>query len=66
MCFVWDPTISNGAWVAHQIADGYAPIGGVDWSSSSGESNPYMIHPNIPRVLRVDVYSEEKDLLAGV
>jgi hypothetical protein len=38
----------------------------VDWSSSSGESNPYMIHPNIPRVLRVDVYSEEKDLLAGV
>jgi hypothetical protein len=66
MCFVWDPTISNGAWVAHQIADGYAPIGGVDWSNSSSESNPYMIHPNIPRVLKVDVYSEEKDLLAGV
>ena len=25
-----------------------------------------MVHPNIPRVLEVDIYSEEKDLLGGV
>jgi hypothetical protein len=66
MCFVFDPTIGNGSWVAHQIADGYAPIGGTDWTNSLGESKPFMIHPDIPRVLEVDVYSEEKDLLAGV
>jgi hypothetical protein len=66
MCFVFDPTIGNGSWVAHQIADGYAPIGGTDWTNSLGESKPYMIHPDIPRVLEVDVYAEEKDLLAGV
>jgi hypothetical protein len=64
--FVFDPTINNGTWVAHQIADGYAPIGGTDWTNSSGEAKPYMIHPHIPRVLEVDVYSEEKDLLATV
>jgi len=66
VCFVYDPTINNGAYIAFQIGDGYAPIGGVDWTNSSGESKPYMIHPNIPRVLEVDNYDEEKDLLAGV
>ena len=66
VCFVYDPTINDGSWTAFQIADGYAPISGTDWTNSSGVSNPYMIHPNIPRVLQVDVYTEEKDLLATV
>jgi hypothetical protein len=65
-CFVYDPTINNGSWTSFQIADGYAPVSGTDWTNALGESKPFMIHPNIPRVLEVDVYAEEKDLLAGV
>ncbi len=66
VCFVYDPSIGRGAWVAHSIADGYAPIGGCNFRKSDGSYMYLMIHPNIPRVLQVDVYSEEKDLLAGV
>jgi hypothetical protein len=58
-------SINNGSWTSFQTADGYAPVSGTDWTNSLGESKPFMIHPNIPRVLEVDVYSEEKDLLAG-
>jgi hypothetical protein len=66
VCFVYDPSIGRGAWVAHSIADGYAPIGGCNFRKSDGSYMYLMIHPNIPRVLQVDVYSEEKDLLGGV
>lgn len=64
--FVYDPSINNGSYVAHKTADNYGLIGGTDWTDASGVSKPYMIHPNIPRVLEVDIYSQQKDLLAGV
>jgi hypothetical protein len=64
--FVYDPTIGDdGAWVAHSIADGKAPIGGCDWTDSTGETRHFMCHPTVPSVLEVDVYQQEKDLLAG-
>lgn len=65
-CFVFDPTIGNGTWISHRTADGYGPIGGCDFRKSDGSYMYLMVHPNIPRVLQVDVYSEEKDLFAGV
>jgi hypothetical protein len=63
--FVYDPTINNGSYVAHKTADGYGLIGGTDWTNAAGESKPFMIHPVLPRVVEVDVYDEEKDLLGG-
>jgi hypothetical protein len=64
--FVYDPSIGRGAWVAHRIADGYAPVSGCNFRKTDGSYMYLMVHPNIPRVLQVDIYSEEKDLLAGV
>ena len=64
--FVYDPTIGSGSWVAHSIADGKAPIGGIDWTDSNGVTRHLMCHPTIPRVLEVDMYDYEKDLLAGI
>ena len=56
--FVYDPTVNNGTYVAHKTADGYGLIGGADWTNSSGESKPFMIHPVLPRVVEIDVYDE--------
>jgi hypothetical protein len=66
VAFVYDPSIGRGSWIAHQTADGYAPVSGTDFSTSSGGTKYYMCHPNIPRVLEVDMYSEEQDRLGGV
>lgn len=63
--FVYDPSIGKGSWVAHQTSDGYAPIGGVNFTPTGGVSGAYMIHPTLPRVLKVDIYNEEKDLING-
>jgi hypothetical protein len=61
--FVYDPSISGGAWIAHQLSDGYAPIGGVDFTPSDGITKYYMIHPTKARVLSVDEFDEEKDFI---
>lgn len=66
VCFVFDPSIGRGAWVAHRTADGFGPIGGCDFRKSDGSYMYLMAHPSIPRVLEVDKYSEEKDRLGGV
>lgn len=63
--FIYDPSISNGSWIAHQTADGYGPIGGINFTPGTGVTGYYMIHPTLPRVLKVDVYDEEKDLIGG-
>ena len=63
--FVYDPTIRNGSWVSHQTADGFGLIGGVNFTPAGGIMGSYMIHPTLPRVLKVDVYDEEKDLIGG-
>lgn len=66
VCFVYDPTINDGTWVAHSTGDGKAPIGGCDWTDSAGITRHFMIHPSVPSVLEVDNYSETTDLLGGV
>ena len=66
VAFVYDPSIGRGSWIAHQTADGYSPISGTDFSTASGGTKYYMCHPNIPRVLEVDMYNEEQDRLGGV
>jgi len=65
--FVYDPSVSsNGSWVKHSSGDGYGLVGGTDFITTSGGVNPLMIHPTIPRVLRVDVFTSQTDLLATV
>ncbi len=65
--FVYDPSVTaSGSWVKHSSGDGYGLIGGTDFVTTSGAVNPLMIHPAIPRVLRVDVFTSQKDLLATV
>ena len=64
--FVYDPQINNGSWMLHSSADGFAVCGGVDWIDSSGTSMPLAIHATLPRVLRLDMYSYETDLIATV
>lgn len=63
--FVYDPTINNGSWIDHQTADGYGLIGGTDWTNPSGVNGFYMIHPALPRVVSVDNYNNETDLING-
>jgi hypothetical protein len=65
--FVYDPNVSsNGSWVKHSSGDGKGLVGGTDFIATSGGVNPLMIHPTIPRVLRVDVFTSQRDLLATV
>ena len=65
--FVYDPSISsNGSWIKHSSGDNKGLVGGTDFVTTTGGVNPLMIHPTIPRVLRVDVFTSQKDLLATV
>ncbi len=64
--FIYDPSIGQrGAYTLFSTADSYGVIGGIDFTSSSGATYGLVIHPNIPRVLKVDVFESEKDLLGG-
>jgi len=65
--FVYDQSIStNGSWVKHSSGDGYGLVGGTDFITTAGGVNPLMMHSYIPRVVRVDVFTSETDLLATV
>ena len=61
--FIYDQSIAQGSWIAHQLGDGYAPIGGTDFTPSDGITRYYMIHPTKARVLSVDLFDEEKDFI---
>jgi hypothetical protein len=64
--FVYDPSIGQrGAYTLFSTADNYGVIGGTDFTSSSGATYGLVIHPNTPRVLKVDSFESEKDLLGG-
>jgi hypothetical protein len=64
---VFDPSIGQrGAYTMLSTGDGFGLLGGCDFISSSGATSGLGIHPSIPRVLRVDAFESEKDLLATV
>jgi hypothetical protein len=64
---IFDPSIGQrGAYTLVSTADNYGVIGGTDFTSSTGTTYGLVIHPNIPRVLRVDAFEAETDLLATV
>jgi hypothetical protein len=64
--FVFDPSIGRaGAWTMFQSSDGYGLISGCDYTDSSETNLYYMIHPNQPRVLRVDKYTVDVDNITG-
>lgn len=62
--FVFDPTINDGCWVVHSTSDGHGIVGGTDWTDSTGRKRYFGCHPTLPRVLEVDLYEYEKDVMA--
>ena len=65
--FIFDPSIGQrGAYTLFSTADSRGVIGGCDFTSSTGITYGLAIHPGIPRVLKVDAFEAETDLLATV
>lgn len=64
--FVYDPTISGGAWVMLQHQDSTGLVGGCDWTNDVKTEYRLMLHNATARVLRVDLYTDTSyDNLAG-
>jgi hypothetical protein len=63
--FVLDPAINNGVYTAFKHHDGAGLVGGCDWNDSSGNDYHLMMHPTLPRVIKVDMYNEEYDSTAN-
>jgi hypothetical protein len=64
---VFDPSIGQrGSYTMLATGDSYGVVGGCDFTASSGSTSGLAIHPAIPRILKVDVFEYEKDLLATV
>lgn len=64
---VFDPSIGRrGAYTMLATGDSYGVVGGCDFTASSGATSGLAIHPAIPRILKVDSFESEKDLLATV
>jgi hypothetical protein len=57
--------LANGSWNRLSSADGFGLVGGADFKTTAGVSVPVLIHPTLPRVLEVEVFSSETDLIAG-
>jgi hypothetical protein len=63
---IYDPSIGySGSWNRLSSADGFGLVGGADFKTTAGVSVPVLIHPTLPRVLEVEVFSSETDLIAG-
>ena len=63
--FVLDPTIRNGVYTMFSSYDDYGLVGGCDWTDSTNTDYRVMCHPTQAYVLKVDMYSEETDNVAG-
>jgi hypothetical protein len=64
--FVYDPSIGiNGSWTKVASGDGFGLFGGTDFKTTAGISVPLMIHPTKARVLEIEIYSSETDLIDG-
>ena len=64
---IYDPSITqNGSWNRLSSGDGFGLVGGTDFKTTAGVSVPVLAHPTLPRVLEVEVFASETDLIAGV
>lgn len=64
--FVFDPSIgTGGAYTQFATHDGYGLVGGTDWTDDNGTNYRVFCHPTQARVLKVDLYGEEKDNING-
>jgi hypothetical protein len=63
--FVLDPSIRDGVYTQFKTADGYGLVGGCDWTDANNIDYRLMCHPTQAYVLKVDLYSEESDNIAG-
>jgi hypothetical protein len=64
--FIFDPTLGRGgAYMQFATADSKGVIGGINWTDSNNDNLRLMIHPTQPYVLKVDLYDEEQDNIAG-
>lgn len=60
---VFDPTL--GSYTMFQTADGYGVLGGCMFRGSGNVEYRLMIHPTLPRVVKVDRYELSTDNFAG-
>lgn len=61
---IYDPSIGpDGAWTKVSTGDDYGLIGGTDFKTSAGIAVPVLIHPVNARVMEVEVFSSETDLI---
>ena len=64
--FVYDPTIgTSGAWMKFSTEDGRAVVGGTDWTDANNDNFRVACHATQAYVLKVDMYDEEQDNIAG-
>jgi hypothetical protein len=64
--YVFDASIGqSGAYTQFATHDGYAVIGGCDWTDDNGLNYRVACHPTQPYVLKVDLYDEEQDNING-
>ena len=64
---VYDPSIGqNGSWNRFSSGDGLGLVGGADFKTTAGVGIPVFAHPTLPRVLEVEIFSFETDLIAQV
>ena len=62
---VYDPSIGQGgSWNRLSSADGYGLVGGADFKTTAGVSVPVLMHPTLPRVLEVEIFSSETDFIS--
>jgi hypothetical protein len=67
VCLVYDPSISErGSYTMFSTSTNTGLIGGCDFTSSTGTTYGLGIHPSLPRVLKVDAFESETDLISGV
>lgn len=65
--FVFDPTVGpGGTWTKFSSGDGYGLVGGCDFKTTAGASLPVMCHPVLARVMEVESFVSETDLIATV
>ena len=64
--FVFDPSLGRGgAYMQFATTDSKGVVGGINWTDSNNNNLRLMIHPTQAYVLKVDLYDEEQDNIAG-